>query len=44
MAFFNEAWFIHQLNDTLVQLAQQKIQKTGENITLSRFARFEIAK
>jgi len=28
MAFFNEAWFIHQLNDTLVQLAQQKIQKT----------------
>lgn len=29
MAFFNEAWFIHQLNDTLVQLAQQKIQKTA---------------
>src|SRR5438445_7970309 len=24
MAFFNEAWFIHAVNDTVVQLAQQK--------------------
>lgn len=24
MAFFNEAWFIHAVNDTVIQLAQQK--------------------
>jgi len=29
MAIFNEAWFVHALNDTLTQLAQQKIQKTA---------------
>src|SRR5262245_1266628 len=28
MAFFNEAWFVHALNETLTQLAQQKVQKT----------------
>jgi hypothetical protein len=27
MAFFNEAWFIHAVNDTVVQLAQQKTSK-----------------
>src|SRR5882724_7436993 len=24
MAFFNEAWFIHAVNDAVIQLAQQK--------------------
>jgi len=29
MAQFNEAWFVHAINDTLTQLAQQKVQKTS---------------
>ena len=38
MAFFNEAWFIHAVNDTVVQLAQQKVSmirgaiRTRENV------------